>query len=337
MDANENSLGPPLRTDGNQAQQELERYPCPHQLELKELYAKWRGIRREEVFLGVGSDEAIDLLVRMACVPSKDSILILPPTYGMYSVCAQINDANVVEVPLDDGFVLNPEKVVKTIQKQPSASPIKIVFVCHPNNPTGNDVASEKDLERLAGSIGNALLVIDEAYVDFSVDRPSMSCLIERCPNVVVLQTFSKSWGLAGIRCGVAMANEKIVDFLTKMKAPYNLNKMTSQIATKAMSHLDDLMSNVKLIVGERERVSEALTKTSGIDRVFASHSNFVLFRTKEYDAKKLHVEMANAGVVIRYRGSATNCESCLRVSIGSKDENDKFLSTLRSILSNSS
>ena len=202
MDANENSLGPPMNVN---IISEPERYPCPHQVELKSMYAKWRGISQKNVFLGVGSDEAIDLLIRMACVPGKDSILTLPPTYGMYAVCAQVNDVNVVEVPLDEGFVMNSKKILDVIEKQPKQSPIKIVWVCHPNNPTGNDVATTSELEKLANSIGDAILVIDEAYVDFSTKRSSTASLIAKCPNVAVLQTFSKSWGLAGVRCGVCM------------------------------------------------------------------------------------------------------------------------------------
>jgi histidinol-phosphate aminotransferase len=352
MDANENSLGPPMNVDIIDAP---ERYPCPHQRELKTLYAKWRGVEPKQVFLGVGSDEAIDLLVRMACTPGKDSILTLPPTYGMYGVCAQVNDVNVVKVPLEDGFMMNTKKVLSVIENQPKQSPIKLVFVCHPNNPTGtyfflcctsvlhththtyiythtpkgNDVATTKELEKLANSIGDAILVIDEAYVDFS-DRASTASLISKCPNVAVLQTFSKSWGLAGVRCGVCMAHEDIVDYLTKMKAPYNLNKMTSRVATKAMSHVGELMRNIKLIVNERNRVASELEKIPGVVKVFPSHSNFILFRIK-VDAAIVHKTMATKGeVVIRYRGRDLNCEGCLRVSIGSRKENDKFLTRIR-------
>jgi histidinol-phosphate aminotransferase len=347
MDANENSLGPPMKVD---IIDEPERYPCPHQRELKSLYAKWRGVEQKQVFLGVGSDEAIDLLIRMACTPGKDSILTLPPTYGMYGVCAQVNDVNVVKIPLDDGFVMNSKKILTAIENQPKQSPIKIVFVCHPNNPTGifflslfflfesfdnththtgNDVSNTKELEALANSIGDAILVIDEAYVDFS-DRASTASLISKCPNVCVLQTFSKSWGLAGVRCGVCMAHEDIVDYLTKMKAPYNLNKMTSKVARKAMSHIDELMKNIKLIVSERNRVASELEKIPGVVKVFPSHSNFILFRIK-VDASVVHQSMARKGdVVIRYRGRDLNCEGCLRVSIGSRTENDKFLQRIR-------
>lgn len=327
MDANENSLGPPLHIEHTP---ELERYPCPHQPKLKTLYGNWRGVKKEQVFVGVGSDEAIDLIVRMACVPQKDFILTLPPTYGMYGVCAQVNDVGVVEVPLEkEDFSLDPKKIVDAIKSRPKESPVKVVFVCHPNNPTGNDVASLACLEKLAGDIGDALLVIDEAYVDFS-SRPSASSLVSRCPNVIVLQTFSKSWGLAGIRCGVAMADEAIIDYLTKMKAPYNLNKITSNIAVRAMGKLDVLTKRIGEIVAERNRVRDALSKMDVVEKVWPSHSNFLLFRLK--NAKRVHVNMADAGVVIRYRGGATNCEECLRVSIGSQKENDNFLGALEKV-----
>eukprot|EP00940_MAST-03C_sp_MAST-3C-sp2_P002992 g2992.t1 len=327
MDANENSLGPPFKVDSDHLLA-LERYPCPHQLQLKSMYAAWRKIKRDQVFVGVGSDEAIDLIIRMACVPGRDCILTLPPTYGMYAVSAQINDVRVCEVPLEDDFTVDVKKVAKAVKDQGRANPVKIVFVCHPNNPTGNDVASTKELKWLAESIGDALLIIDEAYVDFSERESTASSLVAQCPNVVVLQTFSKSWGLAGIRCGVALAQEDIVDYLSKMKAPYNLNKMTSRVAIRAMGALTDFKKTVDAVVSERNRVAKALSKMTEIDRVWPSHSNFILFRVAK--AHAIYRTMADSGVVIRYRGGAPKCDECLRVSIGTKKENDEFLRALK-------
>ena len=265
------------------------------------------------------------------CDPTRDSILILPPTYGMYSVSAQINDVNVVSIPLEKDYTIDTEKIVDAVAKQPKESPIKVVFVCHPNNPTGNDVSTTKQLERLANNIGDAILVIDEAYVDFS-RRDSTAALVGRCPNVIVLQTFSKSWGLAGIRCGVALADPAIVDYLTKMKAPYNVNKMTSLVAISALESVDALSNRIDAIVNERERVFNQLAEMSFVERVWPSQSNFLMFRMKQ--AKQVHVTMATLKdpVVIRYRGGALNCENCLRVSIGSKEENDNFLESLSSV-----
>jgi len=319
MDANENSLGPPLSLEPSG----LERYPCPHQVELKNLYAKWRGVKIENIFLGVGSDEAIDLIIRMVCVPGKDYMLTLPPTYGMYKVCANINDIGVLEVPLNSDFMAEPAKIIAAVKAQPKERPVKIIFVCNPNNPTGNDCATLAQLEAVAAAVGNAIVVADEAYVDFS-GRPSACSLVPRVPNLLVLQTFSKSWGMAGIRCGVAVGHASIVDYLNKMKAPYNLNQMTSIAARKALQCIPKLMANIKLIVDERERVAGVLRGVPGVKRVWPSDSNFLMFRLSH--AHKVYLKMATTGVVIRFRGTATNCENCLRVSIGSAKENAVFL-----------
>ena len=338
LDANENSFGPPVEPDGARlANLACERYPCPHQWELKELVAHYRGeaLSKENIFVGVGSDEAIDLLIRIFCEPGRDSILVTPPTYGMYTVCADVNGVGVVSAPLSADFRLRVDAMVAALGNAGAggagdAGAIKVVFLCSPGNPTAR-LLPEKDvvsvLDRAAEAGWNGIVVIDEAYVDFAGKGASACKLVARYPNVVVLQTLSKAFGLAGIRCGFAIGAPNVIQVMTNVKAPYNVNKLTSKIARDALRCTSKAEANIRAVLGERARVATALAGVPGVHCVYPSDTNFLLFAVDH--AKALHCRMAKLGVVVRYRGDNLHCASCLRVTIGRPEENATFLALL--------
>ncbi len=319
LDANENSLGSPIRNSLN-----LHRYPSPKQDELRKKIAKWRNVDFENIFLGVGSDEPIDLLIRMFCEPGKDSIIITPPTYGMYRVAANINNVKVKEVLLTNTFQLQVDEVLNS-----SDTDTKILFLCSPNNPTANNL-KVVDILKLISSF-RGIVVVDEAYIDFS-KQESMAELVQQYPNLVVLQTFSKSFGLAGIRLGISIANQEIIDVMLKVKAPYNINKLTAECALKAFDQLPLVKFNIEKIVEERKYVAEQLSYAETVSVVYPSDANFLLFKIN--DAFNIYKKLAEKGVIVRFRGNEPLCEDCLRVTIGMPDENKHFLRTLKMILS---
>ena len=317
LDANENSFGAPYADD-----LELNRYPMPYQEELREKIATFRGVESENVFVGVGSDEAIDLLYRIFCNPGQDRVIINPPTYGMYKVSANINDVDFDEVLLTEDFQLQPEKILEAVQPN-----TKMVFICSPNNPTANSMRLDDILAVLNGFDG--MVVVDEAYIDFSQEH-SLATLVREYPNLVVLQTMSKSFGLAGIRLGIAIASPEVIGFMMKVKAPYNVNKLTSRKAIDAFSSLDQISKNIESILEERDRVIGKLITYESVKRVYSSDANFVLFKIT--DAMEIYKKVAEKGVIIRYRGNEPHCEDCLRLTIGTAAENDRFFRALDEI-----
>lgn len=314
LDANENSFGAPFADD-----LDLNRYPMPYQEHLRDQIAAFRGVNQENVFVGVGSDEAIDLLFRIFCRPGKDRIIINPPTYGMYKVSANINDVAVDEVLLTESFQLQPDKILAAVQPE-----TKIIFICSPNNPTANSV-SVTDIAKVVEEF-DGIVVIDEAYIDFS-QQGSLANNIGEFSNLVVLQTLSKSFGLAGIRLGIALANPEIISYMMKVKAPYNVNKLTSQKALQAFSNLDHVAKNLESILEERERVIGKLVSYSQVEKVFPTDANFVMFRID--NAEAVYHKLAEQGVIVRYRGNEPHCENCLRLTIGTAAENDRFFKAL--------
>ena len=317
LDANENSFGAPYADD-----LDLNRYPMPYQEELRDQIAAFRGVRRENVFVGVGSDEAIDLLFRIFCRPGKDRVIVNPPTYGMYTVSANINDIAVDEVSLTKSFQLQPEKVLDAVQPE-----TKMIFICSPNNPTANSISVTDIVKILEGFDG--IVIVDEAYIDFS-RQGSLANNLDDFSNLVVLQTMSKSFGLAGIRLGVALADADVISYMMKVKAPYNINKLTSQKAIQAFSNIDNVKKNIQSVMEERERVLSKLVANPLIEKVFPTDANFVLFRIP--DAKNIYKKLADEGVVIRYRGNEPHCENCLRLTIGTAAENERFFAALDEI-----
>lgn len=317
LDANENSFGAPFADD-----MELNRYPMPYQEELREKIAAFRGLDTENVFVGVGSDEAIDLLFRIFCTPGKDRVITNPPTYGMYKVSAAINDVAVDEVLLTENFQLQPDKVLEAVTPE-----TKMIFLCSPNNPTGNSL----DIDDIMKVMNNfdGIVVIDEAYIDFS-RQASLAGNLTDYNNLVVLQTMSKSFGLAGIRLGIAMADAEIISYMMNVKAPYNVNKLTAQKATQAFSSIQGVKKNIESVLEERERVIGKLVTYPQVKRIYPTDANFVMFRIS--NAKDVYEKLAENGVIIRYRGNEPHCEDCLRLTVGTSVENDRFFATLENI-----
>lgn len=352
LDANENSLGPSIPKSIPQAMSSppssLERYPDPHQTELKKKIAQFRNISSiDQIFLGVGSDEVIDLLFRVTCCPGEngDKVLITPPTYGMYQVCADVNDVNVLKVPLivdDHRFQLNVEKIMETLSNDDK---IKLVFICSPGNPTGSSISRKDICKILDHPTYKGLVVIDEAYIDFVCpdDGDKQSCidLLSRWPNVVVCQTLSKSFGLAGIRLGMAVANSQLITILNNTKAPYNISTPTSLIAQSAFSSpsLETFRSNVAKLLSQREFLIKTLPTLPFISEIIGTNdANFVLARFVDQHnnpsnriAEGVYKKMAEKlGVVVRFRGKEIGCEGCLRITVGSEEENKILIEKIK-------
>jgi histidinol-phosphate aminotransferase len=328
LDANENALGPtspPTNSlDPYDNHNVLERYPDPYQIALKEKYAQYRGhgLKPENIFVGVGSDEAIDLLMRIFCRPGQDTILITPPTYGMYKVCAKVNDVQVINCPLTPDFDLRINEMLDA-----ATADTKLMFVCSPGNPTSKAIPLE-DVEKLASSSRyDGIIVVDEAYVDFSPKGSAVS-LVSKYPNIVVLQTLSKAFGLAGIRCGFAIGAPDVIQLMNNVKAPYNVNSLTSEVAINAMANIATLEKNVATLLEQREVVANALSSLEFVTTVYPSDANFILFRVDK-NAKEIYKSMADGGVVTRYRGTEMHCDECIRVTVGTEEENKTFLERL--------
>lgn len=317
LDANENSLGAPY-----QEAEGLHRYPSPYQVELRKKIAALRNLKLENIFVGVGSDEAIDLLYRIFCEPRQDNVIITPPTYGMYRVSAGIHDVSVKKVLLDDSFQPQVEKILDTADEH-----TKMLFLCSPNNPTGNEFEQDRIEALLSRFTG--IVVIDEAYIDFS-DRESRANLLQKHPNLVVLQTLSKSFGLAGIRMGIALASETIINFMLKVKAPYNVNALTGKYALEAFDHLDTISFHIEKLKEEREKLRKKLQTLPCVRKIYPSSANFLL--VKFDDGVNMYKKLADKNVIVRYRGNEPLCEDCLRITVGTPDENNILLDTLKEL-----
>jgi histidinol-phosphate aminotransferase len=313
LDANEN---PYLSVNG----QHWNRYPDPYQWTIKEKLAPIKGVRPSQIFLGNGSDEPIDLLVRATCTPQKDNMLLMPPTYGMYQVSADINDVLVVRVPLTPDFQINTEKVLAGITPQ-----TKIVWVCSPNNPSGNLLQREAIFEILNHFGG--LVVVDEAYIDFA-DEPSFIQELDNYPNLIVLQTFSKAWGLASLRLGMCFASEEIIKVLNKIKPPYNLSGATQAILLEALDYVETKNQMVEEILSERERLKQQLVVLSSVKYIYPSDANFLLVKFE--NAKQTFENLIEQKIIVRDRSKVTLCEGCLRITVGTSEENKTLIEALK-------
>jgi histidinol-phosphate aminotransferase len=297
----------------------LNRYPDPLQHQLKERIAEIKQIESNRIFLGNGSDEAIDLLFRIFCEPGKDNVIILPPTYGMYQVAADIADTTIKEVPLDADFQPVFEQIVKAVDAN-----TKIIFFCSPNNPTGNSIRPEimeQVLEFFPGPV-----VVDEAYIDFSTQTSFLSFL-DRYPNLLVMQTLSKAWGLAGIRLGMAFASPELIALFNKVKAPYNINQLTQETALKMLEHTDKTALHIGLILEERKRLEKELTNYKFVQKIYPSDANFIL--VKMDDPNSLYSFLLSEKIVVRNRSSVPGCEGCLRITVGTANENSQLIKAL--------
>ena len=310
LDANEN----PFETT-------LNRYPDPQQTALKELISKQKELPINQVLLGNGSDEVLDLIVRAFCEPNQDSILTLPPTYGMYGVLAQLNSIENIEVPLSKDFNINVDQVLK--QVKPST---KLLFICSPNNPSGN-IMDVNAVTRLLKAF-DGLVVIDEAYIDFTTIESWMQHL-NTFPNLIVTQTLSKAYGLAGIRLGTCYASKEIIAVLNKIKPPYNINSLTQQAAIEVLQN-NEVSDQVSSILREREKLANALASCFFVKKIYPSDANFILIKVD--DANKRYDELLRHGIVIRNRTTQLGCENCLRISLGTPAENKQLLTLLNTL-----
>lgn len=319
LDANENSIG---STFTKIEELNLNRYPDPHQNDLKNIISNQLKISKENLFFGVGSDEIIDLLIRIFCEPKKDKIMIPEPTYGMYRVSADVNDIPIVRVLLNDDFQIDGYQISENICKE-----IKIIFLCSPNNPTGN-LLNKSDVLDLCKKYGS-IIVVDEAYIDFA-EGGSLINEVAYFPNLIVMRTFSKAWGLAGARLGYCVANEEVVKLLFKIKAPYNINTLTRFTLKEALKNEELKNSYIKTIVEERKKLKAELAKFAEISKIFDSEANFLLIKCS--DAKNVLQKLAAKGIIVRDRSDQPKLEGCLRISVGTEEQNKILLDALKEI-----
>ena len=311
LDANEN----PYNTPNN-------RYPDPLQRELKGLIAPLKGVKEENIFLGNGSDEAIDLVFRAFCQPGVDNVVAISPTYGMYKVCADVNDVEYRTMLLDVYYQFKASSLLSAIDEF-----TKVIFICSPNNPTGNSLC-RKEIESLLKRF-DGLVVVDEAYIDFA-DVPSLLADLDKFPNLIVLQTFSKAWGCAAIRLGMAFASPEIIAIFNKIKYPYNVNLLTQQAAIQLLQQPEQIKAWVNVLLEERSRVMKEFEQLPCCIRVFPTDANF--FLAKVYEATAIYNYLVGEGIIVRNRTNVALCNDCLRITIGTKEENDALLEALKKI-----
>ena len=308
LDANENPYNQPFN-----------RYPDPLQVQLKEKIAALKGVRPTQIMLGVGSDEPIDLIFRIFCEPAQDNVVAINPTYGMYGVCADINNVAYKQVNLNDDFSLDAQNVLDACDAN-----TKVIFLCSPNNPTGNSL-ERSEIEKIVTGF-EGIVVIDEAYIDFS-NEPSWLASLNAYPNIIVLQTFSKAWGMAALRCGMAFASEDIIAFFNKVKYPYNLNLLTQEAVLKQVEAVEQKNKWVETLLAERSKMIANLQNLPLVKHIYPTDANFVL--AKVDDANKTYNYLVNKGIIVRNRNSVTLCQGCLRITIGTPQENQELLTAL--------
>jgi histidinol-phosphate aminotransferase len=312
LDANENPYNQPFN-----------RYPDPLQVQLKEKIAALKGVRSTQIMLGVGSDEPIDLIFRIFCEPGIDNVVAINPTYGMYGVCADINNVAYKQVNLNDDFSLDAQKVLDACDAN-----TKVIFLCSPNNPTGNSL-DRGQIEKIVTHF-DGIVVIDEAYIDFS-NEPSWLVSLDIYPNIIVLQTFSKAWGMAALRCGMAFAHEEIIAFFNKVKYPYNLNLLTQEAVLKQVENVEQKNKWVETLLKERIGMINQLQALPMVKHIYPTDANFVLVKVE--DANKTYQYLVNKGIIVRNRNSVTLCQGCLRITVGTPAENQELLTVLQQMV----
>src|SRR5471030_2970983 len=309
LDANENAFGSPLDTPYN-------RDPDPLQVEVKKRLSQIKGVPIRNIVVGNGSDEAIDILFRSFCNPGVDNVILVPPTYGMYEVSANINDVEARKVPLTADFQLNLEGIAEAIDEH-----TKLIFVCSPNNPTGNSI-NRADVETLLANF-SGIVVVDEAYINFSRQKTFIQELTEYA-NLVVLQTLSKAWGLAGLRVGMAFASEEIIEVMNKVKPPYNINEASQQLALQALANIDQVNSWIKETLIQRDSLVLGLKQFDFVDDIYPSDANFILVKTT--DPRGIYNFLVEKGIIVRDRSKIELCQGCLRITVGTPDENQMLI-----------
>ena len=309
LDANENPYNAPYN-----------RYPDPLQLELKTAVSKVKGVPVENIFLGNGSDEAIDLPYRCFCRPGMDNVVAIEPTYGMYQVCADINDVEYRPVPLDDNFQITADRLLSACDDH-----TKLIWICSPNNPTGNNLIREEIVKVIEGFDG--IVIVDEAYSDFSAQQ-TLRGELHKFPNLIVLNTMSKAWGCAAIRLGMAFASKEIIELFNKVKYPYNINLLTQRQALEALKDPFEVDKWVRMLKQERNRMIEAFRLLPICQKVYPTDANF--FLAKMDDAQKTYDYLVDLGIIVRNRTRVQLCHNCLRITVGTKTENNELVAALR-------
>lgn len=313
LDANENAFGSPLEDQYN-------RYPDPLQYKVKMRLSEIKGVPARNIFLGNGSDEAIDVLFRSFCNPGVDNVILVPPTYGMYEVSANINDIKTKKVSLTAEYQLNLEGISQAIDEH-----TKIIFICSPNNPTGNSI-NRDDVETLLANF-DGLVVVDEAYINFSRQKTFIQELTEYS-NLVVLQTLSKAWGLAGLRIGMAFASEEIIEVMNKVKPPYNINEASQQLALKALNNVEQVNEWIKETLAQRDKLVLALKDLDIVLDIYPSDANFILVKTT--DPRGIYNFLVERGIIVRDRSKVDLCEGSLRITVGTPAENELLIESLK-------
>ena len=309
LDANENPYNAPYN-----------RYPDPLQRDVKKMLERVKGVPSENIFLGNGSDEAIDLPYRIFCEPGRDNVVSIAPTYGMYQVCADINDIECRQVLLDDNFQLHADAVLQACDEH-----TKIVWLCSPNNPTGNSLNRDEIMKVVEGFDG--IVIVDEAYIDFA-QQLSLRQELPTHPNLIILQTMSKAWGSAAIRLGMAFASKEIIAIYNKVKYPYNVNQLTQQQAMEMLKDPFEIDKYVKTLLQERSRLIAAFRELPICEQIYPTDANF--FLTRVTDAKRIYDYLVDKGIIVRNRSRIQLCQNCLRITIGTRTENNELLSALR-------
>lgn len=311
LDANENPLN-----------DKYNRYPDPLQWSLKQKIAKVKNIAPENIFLGNGSDEPIDLVIRIFCEPRIDNIVAVDPTYGMYQVCAEVNDVEYRKVLLNENFDLDAQKLLEKTDRN-----TKLIFLCSPNNPTGN-LLSREEIKKVLDSFAG-IVVLDEAYIDFASEATWLNDL-EKYPNLIILQTFSKAWGLAAVRLGMAFASAEIIKLFNKVKYPYNVNILTQNFVGDELDKLELRKQWIATLLEGRNYLINELPKLTFVEKIYPTDANFILVKVE--DANSLYKQLADKGVIVRNRNSVSLCAGCLRITVGTDKENEMLIKTLRAL-----
>lgn len=311
LDANENPLNGPYN-----------RYPDPLQWKLKERVSKIKGVEVDKIFFGNGSDEPIDIVYRVFCEPGKDNVVAIDPSYGMYKVCADINNVEYRQVLLNDDYRLNADLLLKKVDEQ-----TKLIFLCSPNNPSANILDKSEVLKVITSFKG--IVIIDEAYIDFSIENSWLPDL-DTYPNLIVLQTFSKAWGLAAIRLGMAFASVEIISYFNKVKYPYNINILTQNFVLEELNKTSLKEEWVKTLIAQREWLNNNLGQVSFVEKIYPSDANFILVKVK--DANKTYNSLVEKGIIVRNRNSISLCRDCLRITVGTESENKILIESLKSL-----
>lgn len=321
LDANENPFGSSIANlPGIGTEIFFNRYPDPLQKKLKEKISSIKGVPAQNIFLGNGSDEAIDLLFRICCEPGRDNVITYPPTYGMYEVCAEMNNVQIKKVTLTQNFQLDIEATARAIDAF-----TKMIFICSPNNPTGNSI--DRDAIEILLNNFEGLVVVDEAYINYSRQKSFIAELTEY-PNLVVLQTFSKAWGLAGLRLGMAFGSQPIIEYMNKVKYPYNINAATQGLALKALDEIDTINQWIRQTVEQRNLLIKELYQFSFVKTIHPSDANFILVKVN--GAENIYQYLSAQGIIVRNRSAIILCDDCLRITIGTPEENQQLLETLK-------